>query len=175
MLTKNYFNLFQLFLKCSVTGKQKKKSGKAPVFKHVLSKDYYRRTLEVAVRQVPQEDWAFCRATRYHKAPSSTLKEIVLLRQVNILMLGAVLKKLEMGKLAHYFLCLLTYNWDFQNIRYPYRNLFSDEQSCRFEVWHTAQRNIGLVTYLTLRKRSEKLVSGNWISALLTGMILFVR
>jgi hypothetical protein len=65
-----------------------------------LSKDYDRKTLEVAVRQVLQEDWALRRATAYHKAPSPTLKETVRLRQKNILMLGAVLKKLEIGEIG---------------------------------------------------------------------------
>jgi hypothetical protein len=67
-----------LFLTCSETGKQNKKPGKAALIKNVLSKNYYRRTLEVPVRQVLQEDWKFRRAASCYKAPSSTLKETVL-------------------------------------------------------------------------------------------------
>jgi hypothetical protein len=64
-----------LFLTYSKIWKQNKDSGKPAAIDFNFSTEYDSRTLDIAVRRVPQEYWTSHRSSTYYKASYSTLYE----------------------------------------------------------------------------------------------------
>jgi hypothetical protein len=102
--------------------KKNNKPSKVAETKHVSSKEYDSRILEVAVKKVLQEDSNLYRASQYYKVPWSILKDNVFEASEHFDGRCNDLKKFEIGKVGRPFSLSFDVQLKLENMSYECRN-----------------------------------------------------